>query len=146
MEKNIGFEMLPFVMRELVAMVMDRKSLSLEDALSYIYISKLYKALVDEETKMWYLSTLSLYDLLEKEKEEKRKTEKNSEKLLLFKLFCIENFRLKEKLAAEDALRMFSQYGVFVFLEETYEMLHTQDTDYILDSIAMYLKKQKGKR
>ena len=59
---KISFEMLPFVMRELVAMVMNKKPLPLEDALYYIYFSKLYRMLLDEETEMWYLSTLSLYD------------------------------------------------------------------------------------
>ena len=31
----------------------------LEDALYYIYSSNLYKALLDENTKLWYSSTLS---------------------------------------------------------------------------------------
>ncbi|WP_455587348.1 DUF3791 domain-containing protein [Bacteroides sp.] len=142
MQNNIGFEMLPFVMRELVAMVMDKKSLLLEDALYYIYSSKLYKMLLDEDTKMWYLSTLSLYELLEKEKSGERSCHDDTMKVLLFKMFCIENFREKEKLSAKEALVLFSKYDVFSFLEQTFEMLHTQDTDYILDSIATYIKKR----
>ena len=33
-----------------------RKTLPLEDALYYIYSSNLYKALLDENTKLWYSS------------------------------------------------------------------------------------------
>ena len=45
---------LPFVMRDLVELVMQKKALPLEDALYYIYSSRLYKALLDENTKLWY--------------------------------------------------------------------------------------------
>ncbi|MDR1974133.1 MAG: DUF3791 domain-containing protein [Bacteroidales bacterium] len=141
MHNDVDFEMLPFVMKELVAMVVEKKSLPLENALHYIYSSKMYKTLISKETKMWYLSTLSLYDLLEKEKEEKRSY--CDEKVLLFEMFCIENFRAKKNLSAEDALLLFSNYDVFSFLEDTFEMLHTQDRDYILDSITTYIKGKK---
>lgn len=63
--------MLPFVMRELVELVMKKKALPLGDALYYIYSSKLYKSLLDKSTKLWYSSTLSLYETLEKEKQKK---------------------------------------------------------------------------
>ena len=71
-QSNIESDMLPFTMRELVSMVMQRKTLALEDALYYIYSSDLYSSLLDEGKKMWYLSTLSLYETLEKEKTGKR--------------------------------------------------------------------------
>lgn len=64
----LGLSMLPFVMRELAATVMKRKSLPLEDALFYVYSSRMYRSLLDENTKLWYQSTSSLYDDLEKEK------------------------------------------------------------------------------
>ena len=66
--------MLPFVMRELVELVMKKKALPLGDALYYIYSSKLYKSLLDKSTKLWYSSTLSLYETLEKEKTEEKKS------------------------------------------------------------------------
>ncbi len=58
--------MLPFVMRELVELVMKKKALPLGDALYYIYSSKLYKSLLDKSTKLWYSSTLSLYEKKQK--------------------------------------------------------------------------------
>lgn len=146
MQNKVDFEMLPFVMKELVAMVMEKKTLALNDALYYIYSSALYKTLLDEEAKAWYLSTLSLFELLEKEKTEKRKQNKDSPKILLFKMFCMENYRVEEELTAEEVLFLFSQYAVFSFLEDTFEVLHTQGKDYIIDSIRVYIKNKKRKK
>ena len=64
--EGLGQSMLPFVMRDLVDMVMKKKSLPFEDALYYIYTSSLYKSLLDERTKLWYSGTLLLYEMLEK--------------------------------------------------------------------------------
>ena len=75
--------MLPFVMRELVELVMKKKALPLGDALYYIYSSKLYKSLLDKSTKLWYSSTLSLYETLEKEKtEEKRRYNGDTKRII----------------------------------------------------------------
>lgn len=147
MQNNkIGFDMLPFVMKELVTMVMKKKALPFEDALYYIYSSKLYARLLDEETKTWYLSTPSLYEMLEKQKADERNSQEDNKKVMLFKMFCIENYKEAEKLSAKEALLLFSEYAVFSFLDETFEMLHTQDVDYIVDTIKVYIKKQKGKK
>jgi len=135
--------MLPFVMRELVELVMKKKALSLTDALYYIYSSQLYTSLLDVNTKLWYSSTLSLYDMLEKEKTEEKRRQNTNTKVLLFQMFCIENYRETKKKSAEEVLLLFSRYKVFGFLEENFEMLHTQDTAYILDTITMYIRKKR---
>lgn len=145
-KRCIGFEMLPFVMKELVAMVMKKKTLALEDALYYIYSSGLYETLLDEDTKTWYLSTPALYNLLEKQKADERSQQGEDMKILLFKMFCIENYRTSKNISAKEVLLLFSEFSVFSFLDETYEMLHTQDVDYILDTIAQYIKNKKAKK
>ena len=139
-EERLSRSMLPFVVRELAGMVMRRKSLPLEDALHYIYTSGLYGSLLDEDAKQWYSSTLSLYETLEKEKAEERRKENADAKALLFKVFCLENYRTAKGLSAEEALSLFSRYRVFDFLDSTFEMLHTQDADYMTDTIATYIK------
>lgn len=142
-QDNIGMSMRPFVMRELVAMVIRKKAIPLNDALYYIYSSKLYKSLTDESTKLWYSSTLSLYESLEKEKSAQRKCSNEKPEILLFKMFCIENYTEATKKSAEETLLLFSRHHVFDFLAENFEMLHTQDRDYIIDTITTYLKKKK---
>lgn len=99
--------------------------------------------MLDENTKLWYSSTLSLYDILEKEKARQRKEQKDNEKILLFKVFCIENYRESKKMSAEETLSLFSDHEVFDFLKNNYEILHTQDTKYILDTIKTYISKKK---
>ena len=143
-ENNLGFEVLPLILRDLIGMVVKKKTLPLEDALHYVYTSRLYQSLLDEKTKTWYLSTISLYDLLEKEKKANREKQQK-EKELLFKTFCIENFKLKENLTATEVLLLFSKYSVFDFLDETFEMLHTQDKAYIVDSISVFIKNKNRK-
>ena len=142
-EEGLAQSMLPFVMRELAELVMRKKALPLENALHYIYNSRLYKSLLDEDTKQWYSSTLSLYETLEKEKAEERRKQNGDTKILLFKMFCIENYRKAKGLLGEEALSLFSRYRVFDFLDSTFEMLHTQDTDYMIDTIATYIKRKK---
>lgn len=140
---KLNLTMLPFVMKELVELVMKKKALPLGDALYYIYSSTLYKSLLDESTKQWYSSTLSLYDTLEKEKIEEKRQQNDNAKILLFKMFCIENYKVAKNKNAEETLLLFSNHGVFDFLDKTFEMLHTQDTEYIIDTITTYINKKK---
>lgn len=141
--EGLGQSMLPFVMRDLVDMVMKKKSLPFEDALYYIYTSSLYKSLLDERTKLWYSGTLLLYEMLEKEKAKRKKMQNNDTRILLFKLFCLENYRKVQHLSGEETLLRFSNYQVFEFLTDNFEMLHTQDVDYIIDTITTYINKKK---
>ena len=106
--------MLPFVMRELVELVMKKKALPLGDALYYIYSSKLYKSLLDKSTKLWYSSTLSLYETLEKEKTEEKRRYNGDTKILLFKMFCIENYR-EEKKVRKKPCCCFRTMGFLIF-------------------------------
>lgn len=140
---ELNLAILPFVMEELVELVMKKKSLPLNDALYYIYSSNLYSLLLKENTKLWYSSTLLLYEDLKKEKRKEKFTQNNDKKILLFKMFCIENFRESRKMKAEKVLQLFSDYRIFDFLERNFEMLHTQDTNYILDTIETYISKKK---
>ena len=106
--------MLPFVMRELVELVMKKKALPLGDALYYIYSSKLYKSLLDKSTKLWYSSTLSLYETLEKEKTEEKRRYNGDTKILLFKMFCIENYRERNKVRKKPCC-CFRTMGFLIF-------------------------------
>lgn len=135
--------MLPFVMRELLALVMKKKHLPMEEALYYIYSSRLYKLLLRPQAKMWYSSTLSLYEDLEKEKSKLRHSQDNDPELLLFKMFCLESYREAEQLSAENVLLLFSRSGTWQFLEKHFEVLHTQGEEYIVDTIRDYIRKKK---
>ena len=51
----------------IVQLIMDNKSLSNIDATSLFYNSALYEMLENEASKLWHLSPLTLYELLEEE-------------------------------------------------------------------------------
>ena len=137
--------MRPFVVKDLVGMIMSRKNMAFDDALFYLYSSDLYMKLLDDEAKMWYMSTVALYDILEEEKRLKRRVEL-PEKILMFRIFCIESYCDLKDVYHEDALVLFRQYDVFGFLDDTFEVLHTQDVIYIIETIDRYIKsRRRGK-
>lgn len=143
---DIDSEMIPFTIKGLVDMVMKKKSLDFHDALYYTYSSSLAKRLLDKSAKMWYLSTLALYDMLEKEKNEIRRNEGKNPRTMLFKVFCMENYSRIKNLPVISVLHLFSEADVFGFLDETFETLHTQSTAYIIDTISAYIRNKTKKR
>ena len=137
--------MRPFVVKDLLGMIMSRKNMAFDDALFYLYSSDLYMKLLDDEAKMWYMSTRALYDILEEEKRLKRRVEL-PEKILMFRTFCIESYCDLKDIYHEDALILFRQYDVFEFLDATFEVLHTQDVIYIIETIDRYIKSRRREK
>jgi len=50
-----------------VQLIMDNRKLTAIDAATLLYNSSLYAMLENEESKLWHLSPLTLYELLEEE-------------------------------------------------------------------------------
>lgn len=140
---NIHISISPFILKDLIGMVMKKKALPFEDALHYIMSSRMYGNLMDEKTKTWYLSSAALYDMLEEEKSKLRTSQTTDPKILLFQMFCFENYKEKKGLTPDKTMEIFSKHHVYDFLKDTYEMLHTQDPEYIISSINTYIKKKK---
>ena len=137
--------MRPFVVKDLVGMIMSRKNMAFDDALFYLYSSDLYMKLLDDDAKMWYMSTVALYELLEEEKFRVRRVELPN-KILMFRVFCIESYCGIKDVYHEDALALFRQYDVFGFLDDTFEVLHTQDVIYIIETIDRYIKSRRREK
>ena len=135
----------PFVVKELVRMIMSRKNIAFDDALFYLYSSDLYMKLLDDDAKMWYMSTVALYELLEEEKFRVRRVEL-PDKILMFRVFGIESYCDIKDVYREDALALFRQYDVFGFLDDTFEVLHTQDVIYIIETIDRYIKSRRREK
>lgn len=51
----------------LVTLIMEQQGLPFEDALSFLYTSKLFEKLAIEELKLWHLSNLKLFEILNQE-------------------------------------------------------------------------------
>jgi hypothetical protein len=53
--------------KQIVKIIIEKRGISDKDAIKLLYGSKLYAALEDENTKLWHLSAVSLYNLLDEE-------------------------------------------------------------------------------
>lgn len=57
-----------------------------------------------------------------------------------FILFCLEFYKIKEKITGKEAYEIFDKYGVFKYLQEGYDMLHTQGDKWLMNDIDEFLK------
>jgi len=60
-----------------------------------------------------------------------------------FVIFCLEEYRKELNINGEEAIEVFENYNVFKFLEEYYEVLHTQSMKYIIDEIKEFIRQRK---
>lgn len=59
---------------------------------------------------------------------------------LFFTVFCLESYKLHRNLSGKETAKLFSDYGVFDYINEFYDVLHTTGHDYINNDIDIYLK------
>jgi len=137
---NIETAIMPFKLQQLVEVIMDKKQMGMEDAFHYLFTSECYQLLIQEETKLWYMSALGIFEMLEEEKDAKKN---DNRKLLLFYAFCLEKYKVFSKLSAEEVLFYFRKYHVFDYLRDGYDVLHTQGESYILSEIDLFIKERK---
>ena len=60
-----------------------------------------------------------------------------------FIIFCMELYKYKEKLTGKQVYELFEKYGVFDYLKEGYDVLHTQGSDWLMNEIDEFLKIRK---
>jgi hypothetical protein len=143
MTGKIEEAVIPFKIQQLAEIIMEKKKVGFTDALHYLYSSDFYPELLSEDTKWWYSSGEALYDIIEEEKAAQQSLLKKR-KITLFFIFCIEGYKNFSGQAAEAALTTFTTEKVFDFLNNNYDVLHTQDKAYIIGAIDDFLKsKQK---
>lgn len=61
-------------------------------------------------------------------------------KELTFAVFCLESYKLHRNLSGRSVVKLFSDYGVFDYIHEFYDVLHTTGYNYINNDIDIYLK------
>ena len=54
---------------DIMALIIDSEQLNFEEAIQYLYESKLYAGLTNESTKLWHLSATKLFEMLHDEKQ-----------------------------------------------------------------------------
>ena len=63
----------------------------------------------------------------------------NDSKILKFIIFCIEYYKKYGQITAMQALSLFRHTGVFQYLADGYDVLHTQSKDYIVADIDDFI-------
>lgn len=58
----------------------------------------------------------------------------------VFAVFCLENYKLYRNMSGREAVKLFNDYGVFDYINEFYDVLHTTGHGYINKDIDIYLK------
>jgi len=61
------------------------------------------------------------------------------DKLLPFKIFCLENYKVKHKLTGKDALDVFNQHQVFEYITRHYDILHSFGLIYLINDLDAYI-------
>lgn len=57
-----------------------------------------------------------------------------------FSVFCMENYKVYKSMTGKQVAELFAQYGVFDYIREFYDVLHTTGYQYINHDIDIYLK------
>ena len=136
-------QIVPIKISRLAEHVAGKKHISLEDALSYIYMNPLYASLYDEGPKWWYLSTEALYE--EFETARKEASRKIKREVFEFYTYTLEKYALEKGMSGLQALALFRHYGADDFLIDHYDLLHTQGTGYVLDELGRFIQRRKRK-
>lgn len=61
-----------------------------------------------------------------------------------FAVFCIENYKVHRALTGKQTAELFRRYGVFDYLNEFYDILHTTGYQFINNDIDIYLKSRNA--
>lgn len=134
-------QIVPIKISRLAEYVSERKRISLDEALVYIYINSMYDRLYDEGAKWWYLSTEALYDEFENARRER--TRRVDSEVFEFYTYCLEKYALAKGMTGLQALALFKRYGADDYLMEHYDLLHTQGTGYVIDEIDRFIQRRK---
>ena len=69
----------------------------------------------------------------------------NDSKIYKFIIFCLEHYRHFRNVTAMEALSSFRKTGVFQYLADGYEVLHTQSRDYLVRDIDDFILNHSSK-
>jgi hypothetical protein len=59
--------------------------------------------------------------------------------VLNFQLFCLESYRSEKGMTGLNALKDFKQTGVFDYLADGYDVLHSQSKSFLMAELTEYI-------
>ena len=57
-----------------------------------------------------------------------------------FTIFCIESYKVHKALTGKQVSELFEQYGVYEYIHEFFDVLHSTGYQYINNDIDIYLQ------
>ena len=70
---------------------------------------------------------------------------KNEQDIAYFLSFCIEQYMNDKGLNREQTMTLFSEYDILDYLAAHFEILHTQNRQWIIEDIDEYIRNRKEK-
>ena len=64
------------------------------------------------------------------------------DKLLAFKVFCLESYKAAHSLKGLAAYNLFKKYMIFDYIESCYDVLHSTGKLYIVSDIDDYINRR----
>ncbi len=62
---------------------------------------------------------------------------------LQFKVFCIEQYKNQHNMTGAETMKRFKEYGVFDYLGEFFDVLHSTGAKYIVEDIDMFIAQRQ---
>jgi len=66
------------------------------------------------------------------------------DKILPFKIFCLENYKVMHNLTGKDVLDIFIKYRVFDYITKHYDILHSFGLIYLISDIDEFIDHRKS--
>lgn len=66
--------------------------------------------------------------------------DKKEQDIAYFLSFCIEQYKNEKRMTGTEAMNFLNRYGVLEYLAEHFEILHTQNRQWILADIDEFIK------
>ncbi|MBW9202528.1 DUF3791 domain-containing protein [Bacteroidales bacterium SW292] len=61
-----------------------------------------------------------------------------------FLSFCMEQYKNRHQMSGEEVATLFEQYDVLPYLEDNFEVLHTQGHRWLMDEIDEWINNRKN--
>jgi len=68
----------------------------------------------------------------------------NMDKVLHFKVFCLENYKISHNLTGKTAYDIFQKYEVFKYITDFFDILHSYGALYLVNDIDEFISNREN--
>lgn len=132
------------IVPKIMELILENSKLSELEETEQFYSSRVYALLEEEETKLWRLNTLTLYNVYEGRTKNRKDYISGGgmramRSQMHYLIFCMEQYKLHKHLSGKEVAELFKQYRVYEYILSCFDALRTTGTEYVMDDIDMYI-------